>query len=56
MPGKADPNFIHRFQKAFNLVRSGVIKGIQLRLDEKPGQTIANRKEIRKCPRPKPKS
>jgi len=45
MPTKAEHQFIRRFQKVFNLVRSGKIKGIQLRLDEKPGHTIANKKE-----------
>ncbi|MBA7563208.1 hypothetical protein ES708_04861 [subsurface metagenome] len=48
MPGKSDLEFLHRFQKVFDLVRSGKIKGVQLRLDEKPGQTIAKRKEVRK--------
>ena len=47
MPGKDDLTFIRRFQKVFDLVRSGKINGIQLRLGENPGQTIANFKGVR---------
>ena len=46
MPGKDELEFLHKFEKVRNLVRAGKIKGIQLRLDEKPGQTIANRKGV----------
>ena len=47
MKPKAKIQFIQDFQRSFNLVRTGKVKGIQLRLGEEPGQTIANFKGVR---------
>ncbi len=41
MTNKDQRKFLHDFQVNFNLLRAGKINGIQLRLGEKPGQTVA---------------
>ena len=41
-----DIAFIKRFQINFDLIRSHKTPGIQLRLGEKPGETIANYKGV----------
>lgn len=38
-----DKDFVQKFSKGFNLVKSGKLPGIQLSLGQLPGETIANK-------------
>ncbi len=48
MPSKEQLKFLRSFEQTIHLIKTGIIHGVQLRFNEKPGQTVANAKEVSK--------
>ncbi len=47
-PSKDQLKFLRSFERTIHLIKTGVIHGVQLRFNEKPGQTVANANEVSK--------